>query len=212
MWKHQRSVRNRSLCVEDLEDRFLLSGGGSLSRGLPLLVPAVRVTSEQTAPDSPEDEAPFSAASSGSHADDDPPDASDLTAARAAATSGARTATASDPGTPGGPIVVIRTGSDIGTVVVSAASSPAASVATPVMHQLSLPVAGSLGGDRPNGILLSDEGAADMAGAGPPGGDQGTSLWTINERSQGRRRRPAGGSHGGGIRGDRSTPGLRLDR
>ena len=114
MWKHQRSVRNRSLGVEDLEDRFLLSGGGSLSKGLPLLVPAVQVASEQRASDSPEDEPPFSAASSGSD-DDDPPDADDLTAARAVATSGARTVTASGPGMPGGPIVVVRASSDIDT-------------------------------------------------------------------------------------------------
>jgi hypothetical protein len=168
MWKHQRSVRNCSPGVEDLEDRFLLSGGGSLSRGIPLLVPAVQVASEPKALDSPEDEPPYSPAA---RTDDDPPDPGDLTVARTAATSSARTAptTTSDAGAPGGPIVVIRTGSDIGAVVVStAATLPAASVATPVVNPPSLPVTGSLGGDRPNGVLVSEEGPVERLEPGLP--------------------------------------------
>jgi hypothetical protein len=148
MCKHQRLVRHRSLGIEDLEGRFLLSGS-SLSKGLPLLVPAVQVASEQRVPDSPEDELPSSAAS---RADDDPPDANDLTAARVVAASSARTVIASGPGLPGGPIVVLRADSDIGTYVAAGLS------AASVMHQSPLPVAGSLGGDRPNGILLTEEG------------------------------------------------------
>jgi hypothetical protein len=158
MWKHRRSVRTGSLGVEGLEDRFLLSGGGSLSKGFSLRVPAVQVWSEPEAPGSVEDEPPLSAASSASHGSGDPSDASDLAATRAAMASGARSATAGDPGTPGGLIVVVLTGSDVGTTVVSStASASAALVATPGMHQQSLSAAGSLGGVRPSGFLRADE-------------------------------------------------------
>ena len=171
MWKHQRSVRNCSLGVEDLEDRFLLSGGGSVVERASAAQPAVQVQSEPRAPDYPEDEPPFSAASSGSRADNDPHDASDLTVAHAAATSGARTATATRA------IRARRGGrsSSFEPVPTSVRSSSPPPPARPrrrspprLVHPPSLPVAGSLGGDRPNGILLSDEDAVERLEPGLP--------------------------------------------
>jgi hypothetical protein len=165
MGRHPRTVRRLDLAVEDLEERFLLSGAGPSSRGLLLSALAAEVAGRDPAPDFPEDEPPLAIGSSAVDPGDRLPEADDVASrgAHGATTGDARpaSATVSGPILLGGMIVSVRTGPDISAAVASdPASSSAALVTAPIAHQGSPAPAGTPGGDHPPGGLIVDERAA----------------------------------------------------
>jgi hypothetical protein len=162
MRKHPRSFRGLALGVESLEERFLLSGIGSSSRGVAFSLPAAQVASRDPGTDAPEDEPAWAPEASVTRSGGRLIEADDLPSVRtvSAGTNNSRVVTIPAPASnvvgAGGLIAGVRAGLDGGPgIAFDVAGTSAATAAVMAGHQGTVSLAGAASGDRPPGGLLA---------------------------------------------------------